>query len=151
MPSIKGTASVADARERSKTLKSTKFPANFSKKVKLGKISIPVMTQWIDQKITSILGFEDEIVSSTAVNLFLPSDGSTPDPKRAQLDLVGFLGEAEAAMFAMELWTLMVETQEGASGIPRTLLEEKKKEIAQQKPVPALKQAYSQTMITYSR
>ena len=133
MPSIKGTSSVADARERSKTLKSTKFPAHFSKKVKLGKINLPVMTQWIEQKITTLLGMEDEIVSLTAVNLFLPTDGSTPDPKRAQLDLVGFLGEAEAAMFATELWALMVEAQEGTSGIPRTLLEEKKKEIAQQK------------------
>ena len=132
MPSIKGTASVADARARSKALKSTKFPANFTKKIKLDKVNKAVLTQWIEQKVTSILGFDDEIVSSTAINLFLPSDGSNPDPRRAQLDLVGFLGEEESANFAKDLWTLLVEAQDSPSGIPRTLLEAKKKELSQQ-------------------
>lgn len=135
MPSIKGTASVADARARSKALKTTRFPANFAKKIKLDKVNKPVLTQWIEQKVTSILGFDDEIVSSTAINLFLPGDGSTPDPRRAQLDLVGFLGEEESATFAKDLWTLLVEAQDSPSGIPRTLLEAKKKEMSQQVPV----------------
>ena len=89
MPSVKGTASVADSRARQKALKKTKFPRNFGKTVILENVNKPVLTQWIEQKITSILGFEDEIVSSTAINLFLPSDSASPDPRKAQLDLTG--------------------------------------------------------------
>lgn len=89
MPTIKGTASVADSRARQKALKKTKFPRNFRTPVSLEKVNKPVLTQWIEQKVTSILGFEDEIVSSTAINLFLPSDNASPDPKKAQLDLAG--------------------------------------------------------------
>lgn len=138
MPSIKGTASVSDARARTKELKSTKFPKMFSKPVAVEKLNKPVFSQWIEQKVASILGFDDEIVSSTAINLFLPeNDGepssSAPDPRRAQLDLAGFLGDEESAKFAKELWALMIEAAENGVGIPTTLLEEKKKELAEQK------------------
>jgi hypothetical protein len=50
---------------------------------------------------------EDEIVSSTAVHLFLPGGedrgevaAMEVDPRRAQLDLASFLGEKEAAKFS---------------------------------------------------
>ena len=91
MPTIKGTASVSDSRARQKALRKTKFPRNFGTSVNLEKVNKPVLTQWIEQKVTSILGFDDEIVSSTAINLFLPSDNdnAAPDPKKAQLDLAG--------------------------------------------------------------
>jgi hypothetical protein len=109
----------------------------------LQKVNKPVLTQWIEQKITSILGFEDEIVSSMAINLFLPSEGEDPpDPKRGQLDLAGFLGIEESSAFCKELWKLMLEGQENSVGIPKTLLEQKKKELAekaaaeQQKDLP---------------
>lgn len=133
MPSIKGTASVSDLRARRKALKGTRFPENFSQAVEVEKVNKQVLTQWIEGRVTSILGFEDEIVSSTAINLFLPDEGESPDPKRAQLDLAGFLGEEESASFAKELWTLMLEAQESSMGIPKTLLEEKKKELATKK------------------
>ncbi|MGK3733359.1 MAG: hypothetical protein ACI90V_000195 [Bacillariaceae sp.] len=133
MPTIKGTASVTDSRARQKALRKTKFPRNFETKVLLQKVNKPVLTQWIEQKVTSLLGFEDEIVASTAINLFLPSDGTctSPDAKKAQLDLVGFLGEDSAATFSKELWSLMLEAQKSSSGIPQTLLEQKKKDMAE--------------------
>ncbi|CAJ1940418.1 unnamed protein product [Cylindrotheca closterium] len=133
MPAIKGTSSVSDLRARRKALKGTRFPDNFAQAVELEKVNKQVLTQWIEHRVTSILGFEDEIVSSMAINLFLPEEGESPDPKRAQLDLVGFLGEEESASFARDLWTLMLEAQENATGIPKTLLEEKKKELAAKK------------------
>lgn len=137
MPSIKGTASVADERARNKALKATKFSRVFKKAVNINKINRAVLTQWIEQKVAIILGFDDEIVSQMAINLFLPSNGETPDPKRSQLDLAGFLGEDESATFSKELWTLMVEASESSSGIPQTLLEAKKKELAAQKAAAA--------------
>jgi serine/arginine repetitive matrix protein 1 len=137
MPSIKGTSSVPDSRALSKAIKSTKFPANFSTRVKLSKVNKPILTQWIEQRITTLLGFEDDIVQSTAVNLFLPSppedsgnQNTTVDPKTAQIDMAGFLGDEQAAKFASELWTLLIDAQQSPMGIPQKLLEEKKKELA---------------------
>lgn len=98
------------------------------------------------------MGFDDDIVSSTAVHLFLP-DGSSSDtslatasattsatadywdvdPRKAQLDLAGFLGENEAAAFASELWTMMLDAQASPSGIPRLLVEKKKEEMRLQR------------------
>jgi len=121
MPSIKGTASISSCSAQVKLLRSTKFPPIFHRKVDARRINVVVMTKWIEERIEAILGFEDEIVSRMAVNLFLPhrknEDGSTVpgniggsinysmgicvngdgtmdiDPRRAQLDLAGFLGE----------------------------------------------------------
>lgn len=138
MPSIKGTSSIADSRSLNKALKSTKFPKNFADKLDLTKINRIILTQWIENRVTQSLGFEDEIVQSTAVNLFLPTSPEdsnivpTVDPKKAQIDLSGFLGEEEAAAFSKELWDLMLNAQESPMGIPRKLLEEKKRELAEQ-------------------
>lgn len=138
MPTIKGTASVADSRALQKSLKRTKFPANFNEPVELSKINRTVLMPWIEKKITELLGFEDEIVASTAINLFLPSppppDSSLPpptvDPKQAQIDITGFLGDEQGPRFAAELWELMLDAQTAPMGIPRKLVEEKKRELA---------------------
>jgi serine/arginine repetitive matrix protein 1 len=138
MPSIKGTSSVEDSRALSKALKATKFPSNFHQTVDITKVNRPVLIQWIERKITECLGFEDEIVQSTAVNFFLPEfsdEGTTVvlDPRKAQIALCGFLGDEQAATFCSELWDLMLDASTQPVGIPRKLLEEKKKELASQK------------------
>ena len=94
MPSIKGTASVADDRAISKLLRSTRFPPNFSKKVDQTRVHREVLSQWIEDRIQELLGFEDDIVASTAVNLFLPpvpEDGARPavDPRAVALPEAG--------------------------------------------------------------
>jgi serine/arginine repetitive matrix protein 1 len=155
MPSIKGTASVSDDRALQKLLRSTKFPSNFSQQVDYSKIHQPIIKKWISDRITQLLGFEDDIVQSTAINLFLPSSSaaaatsigtastsdttttsgthcSSVDPRKAQLDLQGFLGEAEAAEFSRELWTLLLEAQVSPNGVPRAILEQKKRELLRQ-------------------
>jgi len=144
MPTIKGTASVTDDHAMLKQLKKTKFPKSFSQSVNVSKINTPVLSQWAEDKITSILGFEDEIVQSTAINLFFPNtdnDAGTNktkiDPKRAQLNLVGFLGADEAASFSKELWEMMVDAQTSPHGIPRKLLDKKKEEMEAEANVSA--------------
>lgn len=138
MPSIKGTASVTDNRALNKRLGSVKFPSNFTQKLDVESVNRAVMTQWIEQKITDMLGLEDEIVQSTAVNLFLPTrleDGPKVEvnPKKAQIDLEGFLGEEKAAEFAAEVWELLLDAQSSGVGVPKKLVEEKKKELEAQK------------------
>lgn len=129
-----------DARALCKALKSIKFPRSFKKRVKLSKINRAVMLQWIETNIAKSLGFEDEIVTSTAVNLFLPevdaagSRGEVEmDPRRAQIDLAGFLGDEQAASFAKNLWELLLDAQTTSHGIPTKLMEDKKEELARAK------------------
>ena len=82
MPTIKGTGSIADDRARTKLVRSTKFPASFSRRVDTTRAHRDILTQWIEDRITALLGgLEDEIVQSMAVNLFLPpvpEDGAPP-------------------------------------------------------------------------
>jgi len=127
MPVIKGTASVSDDRVRERLLRQTKFPSNFKLKVDVSKINRPVVIKWMHDKITELLnGVEDDIVQDMAVNSFL---SGVVQPKQAQLDLAGFLGNAEAAQFARELWTLLLEAQNAPHGIPPSLVEQKKKQM----------------------
>ena len=140
MPTIKGTGSIADDRARTKLVRSTKFPASFSRRVDTTRAHRDILTQWIEDRITALLGgLEDEIVQSMAVNLFLPpvpEDGAPPaavDPKLAQVDLAAFLGEKESAIFCRELWELLLDAQDSPGGIPRKLLEAKKAEMAKER------------------
>ncbi len=143
MPSIKGTASIVSSAAEQKLLRSTKFPPSFSQQVDISKVNTSVFTMWVEKEIERILGFEDEIVASMAINLFFPKVNTddihapatygTVDPRKAQLDLVGFLGEDEASKFASELWEMMIDAQNQPKGIPRILIEQKKAEIAAQK------------------
>jgi serine/arginine repetitive matrix protein 1 len=129
MPAIKGTASISSTHALSKLLRSTTFPPSFSTKVDTTKLHRGVLSHWIEQRITELLGFEDEIVSEMATNLFLPENNEEVDPRKAQLDLVGFLGEKEAAEFASELWEMMLDGSQRKSGIPLILVEKKKEEM----------------------
>lgn len=52
-----------------KRLKATKFPPEFDRKVDIEKVNIDLMKKWIAQKITDILGDEDDIVVETCYNL----------------------------------------------------------------------------------
>ena len=133
MPSIKGTASVVDNHALKKQLKKTRFPKIFNEKVSLDKINIPVLSQWIETELERLLGMDDEIVSSTAINLFLDNGSAMLEPKKAQLQLGGFLGESEAAAFCKKLWSMMLDAQKQSTGIPKVLLEQKKKELAKQR------------------
>jgi serine/arginine repetitive matrix protein 1 len=151
MPSIRGTASVEDSRALQKALKSTTFPNSFLTKLDVTKVQRTVLSNWIDAKITEILGFEDEIVSSTAVNLFLPEVSNEEpkiipvvDPKRNQIDLAGFLGDDNSKAFCAELWELLLDAQQQNSGIPTKILEAKKQQLAQQKQQQLIQQQHQQ-------
>jgi serine/arginine repetitive matrix protein 1 len=52
-----------------KRMKATKFPPEFDKKVDIEKVNIDLMKKWIANKITTILGDEDDIVVETCYNL----------------------------------------------------------------------------------
>ncbi|KAF2831000.1 hypothetical protein CC86DRAFT_377922 [Ophiobolus disseminans] len=112
-----------------KRLKATKFPPEFDKKVDIKKVNIDLMKKWIANKITTILGDEDDIVVETCYNLV--EQNQFPRIKEIQIQLTGFLNK-ETPAFCKELWDLMLSAQDSPVGVPRELLEAKKLELQQE-------------------
>ncbi|OQR87233.1 serine/arginine repetitive matrix protein [Achlya hypogyna] len=133
---FRGTSLDQDSRffnHHKKLLARMKFPASFGQKVHLAKINKEVIHQWITEKIHEVLGFEDDIVTSMAINLLEPANPLEPlDPKEMQVALTGFL-ETDAAAFMEELWNLLLSAQENPTGIPQIFLDKKKREMEQKR------------------
>ena len=87
------------------------------------KVALDVIKPWIAQKVTELLGAEDDIVVTFAyamleneqvrfttfftAPLLLPQFSQFPDPKMMQLNLTGFL-ESHSPEFMKELWKLLL-------------------------------------------
>ncbi|CAN0084717.1 unnamed protein product [Ectocarpus sp. 12 AP-2014] len=130
---FRGTTAEQDSRwgdAEKKLLRRTKFSKVLEQKVNMKKVNMDVMQRWIAQRITSLLGFEDDIVVGTCIN-YLSEEGKL-DPKKLQLQLTGFL-EKSTGMFMEELWGLLVDAQSSLGGIPSAFLQDKKQELLQQK------------------
>lgn len=131
-----------------------KYPAsfyNYSSKLNLAKINKPILQLWITNEITSLLGFEDEIVTNTAINLFGLSNtddnasntddrnfssqqlNEMIDPKQAHVVLSGFLNDEVAFQFCIKLWENMIDASQQPTGIPRQIIEAKKRQLEKER------------------
>ncbi|KAL0095028.1 PWI domain-containing protein, partial [Phycomyces blakesleeanus] len=129
---FKGTSSDQDSRfsnKEKKLLKSMSFPPEFDAKVDMKKVNLDVIKPWISNRITQLLGFEDEVVIDFAIGLL---EEENPDPKTMQINLTGFL-EKSTQPFILELWKLLISAQTSLGGIPKMFLEQKKEELRQKK------------------
>ena len=52
-------------------------------------MKLDALKPWIHEKLTEILGFEDDVVIDYAINQL--EETNTPDPKIVQINLTGFL------------------------------------------------------------
>ncbi|KAI0761259.1 hypothetical protein BD413DRAFT_495733 [Trametes elegans] len=132
---FKGTSADQDRRfsdKELKLLKTMKFPPEFEKKVDMRKVNLTVIRPWIVKKVIELVGFEDEVVVEYAMGLLEDDSQPTPDPRRMQINLTGFLTNSTPA-FMSALWKLLLEAQESPAGVPRTFVEEKKEEMRQAK------------------
>ncbi|OSD05163.1 PWI domain-containing protein [Trametes coccinea BRFM310] len=132
---FKGTSADQDRRfsdKELKLLKTMKFPPEFEKKVDMRKVNLSVIRPWIVKKVVELVGFEDEVVVEYAMGLLEDDSQPTPDPRRMQINLTGFLTNNTPA-FMSALWKLLLEAQESPAGVPRTFVEEKKEEMRQAK------------------
>lgn len=53
----------------------------------------------------------------------------SPDPRKMQINLTGFLNGKNARVFMTDLWELLISAQESPSGIPPKFIEQKKEEL----------------------
>ncbi|KAL5522779.1 hypothetical protein ACEPAG_8797 [Sanghuangporus baumii] len=128
---FKGTSADQDSRfsdKEMKLLRTLKFPPEFSQKVDMRKVNLQVMRPWIANKVTELVGFEDEVVVEYAMGLLEDPSQPTPDPRKMQINLTGFL-TAKTPEFMIALWQLLLEAQASPGGIPKTFVEEKKEEM----------------------
>lgn len=128
-----GTSIDQDSRyfnQDKKLLASMSFPASFDERVDLAKVQLEVVNQWVAERLTQLLGFEDDIVVAMVVNLLEPKADERLDPRRLQLALTGFLAK-DAAAFTQELWALLLSAQASPTGIPAAILDRKKRELEQ--------------------
>ncbi|GAB9467722.1 putative Serine/arginine repetitive matrix protein [Globisporangium polare] len=130
---FRGTSIDQDSRyfnQNKKLLAKMSFPECFDEKVDLKKVKLEVIHQWVTERITQLLGFEDDIVVSLVNNLLEPKVDEKLDPRHLQISITGFL-EKDTAAFTQELWELLLSAQAHATGIPMQLLEKKKQELEQ--------------------
>ncbi|RLN90786.1 hypothetical protein BBJ28_00005758 [Nothophytophthora sp. Chile5] len=114
--------------QNKKLLAKMSFPPCFDERVDLAKVQREVINQWVTERITELLGFEDDIVVSMAINLLEPKVDERLDPRQLQVALTGFL-EKQAAPFTQELWELLLSAQANATGIPNAIMDKKKQEM----------------------
>ena len=89
---FKGTSVSQDARyfnKEKKEMAAMEFSENFKYDVDLSKVKMEVIHQWISDKLTAMMGFEDEILIGTAINLMETDPHEPLNPKKMQMDLSG--------------------------------------------------------------
>ncbi|KAE9141553.1 hypothetical protein PF006_g13148 [Phytophthora fragariae] len=128
---IRGTSAAQDGRyqaQEKKLLAQMNFPKCFEQRVDMRKVQREVVNQWVTERLTQLLGFEDDIVVALAINLLEPKVDEKLDPRQLQVALTGFL-EKQAAAFTEELWQLLLSAQSNPTGIPSAILDQKKREL----------------------
>nr|CAH7746582.1 unnamed protein product [Callosobruchus chinensis] len=104
-----------------------KFNPCLSQQVDMSKIKIEVIKPWIQDRLTDMLKMEDDVVVNFVYNQL---EVKFPDPKKMQINLTGFLQSKNAMEFMAELWDLLISAQENPSGIPTSLMDAKREELA---------------------
>jgi len=108
-----------------KLLGQLKFSQCFAQPVNMKKVKLDTCKVWVAQRLISILGVEDEVLTSLVFNHL---EAEKVDPKMMQLELTGFLGR-NTGPFMEDLWKLLLSAQASPLGIPAEILEQKRAEI----------------------
>ncbi|KAA8549314.1 hypothetical protein F0562_000998 [Nyssa sinensis] len=129
---FRGTSADQDTRfsnKQAKLLKSQKFAPELEHLVDMTKVKMDVMRPWIANRVTELLGFEDEVLINFIYGLL---DAKEVNGKEVQISLTGFM-EKNTGKFMKELWTLLLSAQKNASGVPQQLLDAKEEETRKKK------------------
>mmetsp|Transcript_118018 Transcript_118018/g.252058 ORF Transcript_118018/g.252058 Transcript_118018/m.252058 type:complete len:211 (+) Transcript_118018:128-760(+) len=115
-----------------KLAKEGRFPEHFSRKVDITKVSMEVIKPWIAQRITELMGFEDEVVVEYCISNLeearTPENDKGLDPKLLQVNMTAFM-ERKAAPFCSELWTHLLSAQASPVGVPQEFIDKKKEDL----------------------
>ena len=105
-------------------MKEWSWPKIFDQKVDVSKVNLTKINAWIEQRITELLGDDDDIVINFAISQLEESTKNATNkflcPKNMQISLTGFLTK-NTAIFMEELWALLLSAQSQPDGIPPEL------------------------------
>ncbi|KAH8045764.1 hypothetical protein JL722_14037 [Aureococcus anophagefferens] len=104
----------ADKKLIKKLTAAGKFDASLDQKLNIEKVNVEVMVRWVNERLTELLGFEDDVVVNLVENMLTQTQDA-------------FSGQA--APFVAELWKLLLDAQDAPHGIPRAFVERKKAEL----------------------
>ncbi|SMQ50948.1 unnamed protein product [Zymoseptoria tritici ST99CH_3D7] len=93
------------------------------------QVNLPLIQNWVKQEVVRLLDNEDDIVIGMICTML---ENKTPDIKKLQTDIAGFL-DKDTAAFCLSLWKLCLSAQEDPNGIPKELIEAKKEELKQER------------------
>ncbi|KAF2723243.1 PWI domain-containing protein [Polychaeton citri CBS 116435] len=113
-----------------RSLRKTKFPPEFNRKVDMSKVNISVIKKWITDELEKLLQSDDDVVPELVFSMI--EGTKSPNIKELQIALSGFL-ESDAPKFSQDLWKLLLSAQNNAQGIPQEMLEAKKMELIQKR------------------
>ncbi|CAO3652543.1 unnamed protein product [Cunninghamella echinulata] len=119
------------------------FPPEFDQKIDIKKVNLDVMKPWISNRITQILGLEDDVIVDFTFGLL---EEEKPDPRRMQINLTGFL-EKDTGQFMLDLWKLLLSAQDSVGGIPQEFIDQKKEELRLKKEQEEKRRAEEQTIL----
>ncbi|KAH6557727.1 hypothetical protein KP509_1Z098000 [Ceratopteris richardii] len=140
---FRGTSADQDTRFSNKTaklLKTQKFAPELDQLIDMTKVHLDSMRPWIANRVTQLLGFEDEVLINFIYGLL---EEKIADGKQIQIQLTGFM-EKNTGKFMRELWGLLISAMNSTTGIPQQLLDEKAEEAR-------LKKAEEQRVISEVR
>lgn len=129
---FRGTSADQDTRfsnKQAKLLKSQKFAPELDHLVDMSKVKMDVVKPWIANRVTELLGFEDEVLINFIYGLL---DGKEVNGKQVQISLTGFM-EKNTGKFMKELWMLLLSAEKNASGVPQQFLDAKEEETRKKK------------------
>jgi hypothetical protein len=132
---FRGLSSDQDSRfgnKDKKLIASMTFPPEFEKKVDMNKVSMEIMTPWIANRITELLGVEDDIVVDYCMTQLEEGKTTPIDPKMLQINMQAFLAR-KAPKFTKELWEMLLSANESPIGVPKQLLDARKAEMMAKK------------------
>jgi len=130
----RGTTADQDNRfqdKEKKLMKTLKFSDTLNEPVDMRKVKLDAMKPWINEKLTEILGFEDDVVIDYAINQL--ESTNLPNAKSIQINLTGFLNAKNARTFMGELWPMLMSAMKNPHGIPDQLIAEKRAEMEKEK------------------
>ena len=121
--------------QRSASRRSPRLPSTFEldRRVDLRLVKFDVMKPWITNRVTELLGVEDEVLVAMIFN-FLEMDQVHSSGAGIHSQLLTFL-DVNTDAFMVELWELLVSATQNASGIPQKFIDEKAAELKRQKEI----------------
>ena len=118
---IRGTSYEQDARFADKTkvmIEKSTWPDKYDIKIDLSKVDLELVRVWVEKKVNTLMGVEDDITSGTIISHIEESLEKEEKlyAKHLHVAVSGLLQD-KTLVFMSELWDILEEAQRSSRGI----------------------------------